>query len=427
MRGGVPVRWRILALLSMVAFVNYFLRNALSYAAPGIRSEFHFTSAELGWILGAFNVTYAFLQVPGGIFGEKLGPRLALGSIAVTWGVLTWLTGFVPALMAASATGVLVSLVVVRLFVGASNAPIFPIQAGTIERWFPPGHWALPNALTSTGLSLGQAMLGPVVSALIVAFGWRAMFYLLAPLGILAGLAWLWYARDRPAQHRAMTREELAFIDAGRSQAPPAPGAPASIRAALANRDVSILAASYFCLNVVFYTFSYWLYIYLVESRGFSVLESGWLSTLPFVTGAVLTAVGGAVCDALCRRYGGLLGCRITAMSGLLLVAIFLSAGVFAPDPYVAVALLSLCFGFTLFTDTCYWAAATYAGGDHTASASGLVNFGGNIPGLLAPVFGFAVDHAGWVPTIASGSVFALVGAALWLFVRLKGAPGASP
>jgi ACS family glucarate transporter-like MFS transporter len=424
---GMPVRWRILVVLAFVAFANYFLRNALSYAAPSIREEFHFTSAELGWILGAFNVTYTFLQVPGGIFGQKLGPRLALGSITITWGVLTWLTGFVPALMAASATGVLVSLVVVRLLVGASNAPIFPVQAGTIESWFPPGRWALPNALTSTGLSLGQAVLGPIVAALIVALGWRAMFYALAPLGIVAGIWWLWYARDKPAQHPAMTRHELAFIDAGRSQAPPSPAAPDSIRAALVNRDVLVLAVSYFCLNTVFYTFSYWLYTYLVESRHFSLLESGWLAALPFVTGAVFTAIGGGVCDVLCRRYGGLLGCRITAMFGLVLAAIFLSAGVFAPDPYVAVALLSLCFGFTLFTDTCYWAAATYASGDHTASATGLMNFGGNIPGLLAPLFGFAIDHVGWVPTIASGSVFALVGAVLWMFVRLKGAPGASP
>lgn len=424
---GMPVRWRILVVLAFVAFANYFLRNALSYAAPSIREEFHFTSAELGWILGAFNVTYTFLQVPGGIFGQKLGPRLALGSITITWGVLTWLTGFVPSLMAASATGVLVSLVVVRLLVGASNAPIFPVQAGTIESWFPPGRWALPNALTSTGLSLGQAVLGPIVAALIVALGWRAMFYALAPLGIVAGIWWLWYARDKPAQHPAMTRHELAFIDAGRSQAPPSPAAPDSIRAALVNRDVLVLAVSYFCLNTVFYTFSYWLYTYLVESRHFSLLESGWLAALPFVTGAVFTAIGGGVCDVLCRRYGGLLGCRITAMFGLVLAAIFLSAGVFAPDPYVAVALLSLCFGFTLFTDTCYWAAATYASGDHTASATGLMNFGGNIPGLLAPLFGFAIDHVGWVPTIASGSVFALVGAVLWMFVRLKGAPGASP
>jgi ACS family glucarate transporter-like MFS transporter len=422
----IPVRWRILALLSVVAFANYFLRNALSYAAPSIRTEFGFTSAELGWILGAFNVTYTFLQVPGGIFGEKLGPRLALGSITITWGVLTWFTGFAPSLMAASATGVLVSLVVVRLLVGATHAPIFPIQAGTVEGWFPPGRWALPNALTSTGLSLGQAMLGPVMTALIVAYGWRWSFYVLAPLGVVAGIWWLWYARDEPAQHRAMTREELVFIDAGRSATPPSAAAPGSIRSALANRDIMVLAVSYFCLNTVFYTFSYWLFTYLVESRGFSMLESGWLSTLPFVTGAVFTAIGGAVCDALCRRYGGLRGCRITAVSGLVLVAVFLAAGVFAPDPYVAVALLSLCFGFTLFTDTCYWAAATYASGDHTASATGLMNFGGNVPGLLAPLFGFAVDTVGWVPTIASGSVFALIGAALWLCVRLQGVPGAA-
>jgi hypothetical protein len=55
-----------------------------------------------------------------------------------------------------------------------------------------------------------------------------------------------------------------------------------------------------------------------------------------------------------------------------------------------------------------------------------MMNFGGNLPGLLAPLFGFAIDHFGWVPTIASGSVFALIGAALWLLVRLEGCPGAS-
>src|SRR5262245_41967962 len=298
MQGRIPVRWRLLALLAFVALVNYFLRNAITVAAPSIRSEFHFSSAELGWILGASNVTYALLQVPGGIFGQKYGPRLALGGLAITWGVLTWLTGFVPGLMAASAAGVLVSLVVVRLLVGASNAPMFPIQAGMVEGWFPPGHWALPNSLTSTGLSLGQAMIGPIVAALVVAYGWRETFYMLAPIGIVTGLWWLWYARDRPELHRAMTREELAFIDAGRSSAPPPAGVPISIRVALVNRDVMVLAVSYFCLNTVFYTFSTWLFTYLVESRGLSMPESGWLYVAPFLTGAVLTAVGGAACDA---------------------------------------------------------------------------------------------------------------------------------
>jgi ACS family glucarate transporter-like MFS transporter len=425
MLSGVPVRWRVLAVLFVVSFVNYFLRNALSVAAPSIQEEFSYTNEQMGWILGAFNISYTLMMIPGGVFGQRYGPRLALGSVAVTWGVLTWLTGFAPGLMAASATGVMVSLIAVRLLVGASNAPIFPLTTGLIESWFPPGRWALPNSLTSTGLSLGQAALGPIVTWLIIRYGWREAFYILAPTGVIAGLWWYWYARDKPAQHRSITAGEVAFIDAGRSVKPPPQ--PVNWRAALLNRDVMILAASYFCLNYVFYTFSQWLFAYLVNSRGLSMLESGWLYVLPFATGAALTAVGGWVCDTLCRRYGGLRGCRITAMCGLVLVAFFLSAGVLATDPYVAVALLSLCFGFTLFADTPYWAATTYASGDQTASACGLLNFGGTSPGLLAPVIGLMIDRFGWVPTIASGSAFALLGAGLWLFVRLEGTGGARP
>src|SRR5262245_33938229 len=195
MQGRIPVRWRLLALLAFVALVNYFLRNAITVAAPSIRSEFHFSSAELGWILGASNVTYALLQVPGGIFGQKYGPRLALGGLAITWGVLTWFTGFVPGLMAASATGVLVSLVVVRLLVGASNAPMFPIQAGMVESWFPPGHWALPNSLTSTGLSLGQAMLRPVVTAVIGAGRWCQTVRVRARLCQSVAVSRAWHPR----------------------------------------------------------------------------------------------------------------------------------------------------------------------------------------------------------------------------------------
>ena len=423
MRRAIPVRWRVLFVLFVVSFVNYFLRNALSVAVPSIQGEFGYTNEEIGWILNAFNISYTLMMIPGGIFGERYGPRRALGGIAIAWGILTWFTGFAPGLMVASASGAMISLIAVRLLVGASNAPIFPITTGLIEGWFPPGRWALPNALTSSGLSLGQAALGPIVTALIVSYGWREAFYILAPTGIIAGVWWYWYARDKPAQHRAMAPDELAFIDAGRTAKPPPQ--PVNWRAALVNRDILILAASYFCLNFVFYIFSQWLFTYLVKSRGLSMLESGWLYVLPFATGAVLTAIGGGVCDSLCRRLGGLRGCRITAMSGLVVVAITLAAGLFATDPYVAVGLLSLCFGFTLFADTCYWAATTYASGEHTASAGGMLNFGGTMPGLLAPLIGFMIDRVGWVPTLASGSVFALVGAGLWLFVRLEGAAGA--
>ena len=414
----MPVRFRILVVLCVLSFVNYLLRNNLSVAMPSIRQEFNFSTAELGWILGSFNFAYALFQIPGGIFGELYGPRRALTIIAISWGVLTFLTGFAPALMAASATGALVSLIVVRLLLGIGNAPIFPVFAGTVANWFPAGNWAFPNAVGNVGLTLGQAAIGPLVTVLIVKFGWRESFYALAPLGILAGLWWYWYGRDTPAEHRAVGRAELDLINQDRP--PVVASERGAWRKVLLQKDVLLLALSYFCVNYVFYMFANWLFIYLVEARGFSLLESGWLYVLPFVTGALLAAIGGLACDALCRRIGPRWGCRLPAMSGMILVAVFLVAGVYSVNPYVAVAMLSLCFGFTQFSEGAFWAAATYAAGPHTATATSVVNTGGNAAGFLAPVVGLMVDQLGWLATLASGSVFALIGAALWLAIGAR-------
>lgn len=420
---AMPVRFRILAVLVALSFINYLLRNNISVAIPSIREEFGFTSAEIGWILGSFNLTYTLFQIPGGISGEILGYRRAMAGIAITWGMLTFLTGFAPSLMAASATGAMASLIAVRFLMGVANAPIFPLQTGIIARWFPTGSWAFPNSLSSTGLALGQAAIGPVVTLLIIRFGWRNSFYALAPLGLLAGAWWYWYARDWPSQHRAITPGEVALIDRDRDPAFTNAAPPGTWREVLMRRDVLLLAASYFCMNYVFYMFAQWLFTYLVEERGFSLLESGFLYVLPFATGAAMAALGGMTCDALCHRFGGRWGCRLPAMTGLVGVAVFLLAGVNAVNPYVAVGLLSLCFGFTQFTEGAFASGATYVGGPHASTAYGVVNTGGNAAGFLAPVVGLMVDHAGWLVTLGSGSVFALVGAATWLFIGVSRPP----
>ena len=423
----MPVRFRILAVLFVLSFINYLLRNNLSVAIPSIRQEFGFSSAELGWILGSFNLTYALFQIPGGVFGELHGPRRAMAIIAVTWGVLTFLTGFAPALMVASATGAMVSLIGVRFLLGIANAPLFPIMAGAIANWFPVGSWAFPNGLSSVGLALGQAAIGPVVTMLIIHFGWRESFYALAPLGFLVGAWWYWYGRDTPVEHRAITRDEIELIAHGRTTVDANSRSHGDWRKVLVQRDVLLLAGSYFCMNYVFYILAQWLFTYLVEARGFSLLESGFLYVLPFAVGAVLAAVGGLTCDALCRRIGARWGCRLPAMVGLVLVAVFLLAGVYAMNPYVAVSLLSLCFGFTQFTEGAFWSATTYAAGPHTSTATGVLNTGGNAAGFLAPVVGMMVDQFGWLTTFASGSAFALTGAAMWLFIGVHGTDHQTP
>ena len=89
----------------------------------------------------------------------------------------------------------------------------------------------------------------------------------------------------------------------------------------------------------------------------------------------------------------------------------------------VAVGLLSLCFGFQQSTEGPFASAATYVGGPHASTAYGVVNTGGNAAGFLAPLVGLMIDRAGWVPTLASGSAFAIAAAVLWMFVRIEDKP----
>jgi ACS family glucarate transporter-like MFS transporter len=312
---------------------------------------------------------------------------------------------------------------VVRFLMGVTHAPMFTVAAGTFAHWFPPARWAFPNAMLNTGLTLGQATLGPLVTFLIIEYGWRESFYVLTPSAFVVAALWWWYGRDTPREHSAVKADELAYIERGRGGAKPERVTREALFRVMLNRNVLLLAGGYFSMNVVFYMFAQWLFTYLVEERGFSLLESGFLYALPFIAGAVLATVGGLACDALCRRLGPNWGCRLPAVSGLVLVAIFLLAGVYSVNPYVAVAFLSLCFGFTQFTEGAFWSGATYAAGSHTSTATGVMNTGGNLAGVLAPGIGWMVDHLGWLPTLASGSLFALVGAGLWLFIRLERHP----
>jgi ACS family glucarate transporter-like MFS transporter len=352
------------------------------------------------------------------MFGDMLGPRRALTICAVTWGVLTFFTGFAPQLFAASATGALLSIFAVRFAMGVAQAPIFPVGAVVIARWFPPGHWALPNAALNTALTLGQTAVGPVVTYLIVKYGWRESFYILSPTGLFAAALWWWYARDKPREHPSVSAQELAFIESGgivKTEAIPQ----RSFRSVLKDRNVALLTLGYIFSNYVFYIFSNWLIVFLVKQRGYSLLESGLLSALPFLAGAVLASVGGWVCDVLCRRMGATWGCRIPGIFGLMMVAGFLLGGVYSPNPYLALTLLALCFGFQQFTEGAFWAGTMFAAGGNTGTATGVLNTGGNLPGLLAPLVGYMVDQLGWLTTFASGAIFAIAGAALWLFVRL--------
>ena len=416
------VRWVILALLFMASFVAYVLRTNMSIAGESIMADLGLSKIQLGVVLSAFAWGYAIFQFPGGIFGDIVGCRRALTIIAVLWGILTLVTGLVPGTTLASTAFILTTLVGLRFLVGVVQAPLFPVACGgTIGNWFPVSGWAFPNGLTSTGLTLGAAATAPLIAWLMQTLGWRLSFIVTAPLAFLIAGVWWWYARDNPADHPRVSKKELDLINSNRPSPEPDIEDKTAWKSVLKNRDILLLTASYFCMNYVFYIFFNWFFIYLVDVREFGIMKGGYFAAAPWIVGAVAASVGGLWCDRLCKRIGPRWGCRIPGIVGLSLVAGLLFLGATAENPHLAVVFLSLSFGCTQLTEGAYWAAAISVSGKHASAATGVMNTGGNVVGgigaLLVPI---TAEAFGWVPALATGSVFAMIGAGLWLFVRAE-------
>jgi len=418
--GRSSIRWRILGLLFAASFVAYILRTNMSIAGERMMRDLGLSQVQLGMVLAAFAWGYAVCQFPGGVLGDRVGARRTLLVTAMLWGVLNVLVGFVPGPATASPFVILGSLVVLRALMGAVQAPLYPVTGGAMTcAWFPISGWAFPNALSNAGLTLGSAAAGPLIAWLMETVGWRQSFILTAPIAFVLAGVWWWYARDTPAEHPSVRQGELEIIDAGRPPFACAGPSPGAWKVVIRDPDVLLLGLSYFCSNYVFYFFFNWLFIYLVDNRGFKVLESGFYAAAPWVTGAFGALLGGLVCDRLSSRIGLRLGCRLPAMVGLLAAGGFILAAAGAVDPRLAVVLLSLCLAAQQFTEGAFWAGTIAVSGRHASSACGILNTGGNIVGgvgaLLVPI---TVERLGWPAALGTASVFALVGALLWLWIK---------
>ena len=413
------LRWLVLAVICFAGLALYMLRTNISIVSVAMMHDLGMNEYQLGMVFSSLSLGYALFQFPGGIFGDKFGPRFAIAAIAVVWTLLTVVTAIIPGPDVWTVGTIVASLVATRFLLGAAQAPFFPVSiGGTIERWFPVKQWGLPNGLTSTGLTLGGALSAPLLVWLMDLYGWRGALLITAPIGLLAALAYYWFITDDPATHPRITAAELKFI---RSDRPPSetPLEKGSWKLALKNRNILLLTVSYFCMNYVFYLFFSWFFFYLVDVRGFSASDAGMFTAAQWTLGAVGATVGGFSCDIMVRKLGIHRGTRYQAMTGLILSGVFLYVGATSDNVMVTVVMLCCSFGFTQITEAPFWVAAMGIAGRHSQVATGVMNTGGNLPGaiggLMVPVI---ANWLGWTVAIVSGSVFIFVGACLWFFIH---------
>ena len=410
------IRWRILSLLLGFGYVAYLQQKSITVAAERMMPDLGLTQMQIGWLEWAFVLGYAAFQLPGGVIGQRLGARRMFTVISLVAFLATILTPLAPVLLAGSA--LLVALLLLQLVLGLAQGPIFPVSSGVMEAWFRPEKWALVQGLQSMALQFAAALTPPLVAYLMAAFGWQyALFWPELPVLAFIGV-WIWYGRNSPAEHPRVTPEELAELGEKSAATTQTPITWRRLGRLLANRSILLLSLSYICMNYVFYLIANWCFLYLVQERHFNILEGGWLAAAPPLAAAAGAGVGGSLAAALCARFGFRWGFRLTPLMALTAAGALLWVTVNLSNPYGAVIALALCYGVIELTEGSYWAATMFVARADTMTATGILNTGGNIGGLIGiPIVAYLSGHGAWTAAFLIGTLFALAGAGCWFGV----------
>jgi len=399
-------RHAVLALLVLHYVNTYMDRICIAAAAPLIQREFGIDPLGLGIVFGAFTLAYGLFQIPGGWLADRFGPRRVLTAIVCYWSVFT---------MATAAAWSMASLVVIRFLFGSGEAGAFPAATRALSRWLPPTERGFAQGITHTGSRLGGAVTPPIVVAVAHFWGWRWAFLGFGVLGFVWAALWYAFYRDDPEKHRGVNAAELALI---RGAAPPQPPSPGRLawRALLASRQLRALCWMYAGYGYTVWIYFTWFPSYLV-GRGFGILASGFLASVPLLAGAATNALGGWLSDRLVVRRGLTFGRRAVAQAGFVTAVAAIGAGVMVEDPYAALVLFTFAAAGLELTTGVSWAAAIDLGRDQAGTVSAAMNMCGNLGGALSAVsFGALVQATGsWELPFAIGGGLCLLSALCWL------------
>jgi ACS family glucarate transporter-like MFS transporter len=411
------VRWGIFGCLFGFAIFGYVQRTGIAIAAARMVPELGLTQIELGGILNAFLISYTLLQLPGAMLGQWLGPRRTLGLVGIVSAAAACSTALVPA--GEAGVAVLLFMLLARSVLGVAQAALFPVASGVIQTWFPVRAWGLAQGSIVTGLWVGAALTPPLIAWLMSHWGWREALVASSAPSLVLVLLWWGYACDRPDAHRSVRAEELAEL-AGISHGGAA-RQPRAVACVSARPACCAAHAVVFLMNYVFYLVTFWCFLYLVQERRFTLLEGGWLASLPFLCAAIAAAAGGRLCDALCLRYGVRRGIRIVPVVALPCAAAFLVITGSVTNAYLAVATLCLAFACTEVTEGTYWAATMRAAPRQVMPATALLNMGGNLGGVVATptIAALSAAHR-WTTVFALGAALAVLAAVVLSLVDVE-------
>jgi ACS family glucarate transporter-like MFS transporter len=311
---------------------------------------------------------------------------------------LSWVAAV--ALMASAPAGAALAVILgARVLLGIGEAPTFPAAAAAISLHVPAAARGRANGAVLAAIGLGSALAPPLLSSVMVRFGWRAALAASALPALAVSLAW--FAVRRMPSAAGDVAAEKPGARAGRTLATP---------------SFALLTASYTLQGYVGYIFVFWFYVYLVDVRKFDLLRGALWAALPWLFTIVSIPAGGALSDALVARLGRPWGRRIVPMVGLLGGAGFLAWGARTPDATVAAVCLALATALVLSVEGPFWAAMMDVAGPRSGTAGGIMNMGSNLGGFVSPILTPVLAASiGWEKALHVAAALSVVGGLLWL------------
>ena len=382
------VSLRIVPFIMLLYFVSFIDRVNIGFAALTMNKDLGFSPAVFGFGAGIFFWGYFLFEVPSNVILDKVGARLWIARVMISWGLVSGAMAFVQGQA---------SFYVLRFLLGAAEAGFFPGIILYLSYWFPARQRASVTALFMAAAPLSTVLGSPVSSALLEMHGlfglqgWQWLFLIEALPAILLGFAVLAFMTDRPEQAKWLADDERDWLAATMNAERAGKAATANHSLWSGLTDVRVLALSlvYFGTSAGLYTLGVWA-PQIIKQFGLSTLQVGFLNALPATAAVVAMVLWARHSDRTGERtWHVVIACLIAAVG---LAYAGLASGVVA----VVVALTLVNIGISAAKPPLWSMPTLFLAGPAAASGIATINSIGNLGGFVGPaMIGWIKDKTG--------------------------------
>jgi ACS family glucarate transporter-like MFS transporter len=417
------VRWVVMGIVMAIMAVTAMNRLNLSIAGKYIEEEFSFSTIAMGRVFSAFLWGYGLFQIPWGYVCDRIGPRRTLTASILCFAIGSGAMVLAPRFSTATGLSALAVFRIVRFLTGVGEAAVSSNVTRVIASWTAPRERGFASGLQVCGLGLGGTLTPIAIAWTMVHWGWRVSFAISAALAFLVVAIWHWYATNWPEENPRVNQQELQIIHPQQEKA----GTKVQHVATevpwmkmLTSLSVWGLILGYGCQGYAFYVYYNWFYFYAVKMRGLDIMHAAAWTSAPFLAMAVLSPVGGWFSDRVARVTDRRKGRLAAVWVGMGIAALLLYTGNHLTLTVVALPMIALAAGFTMFGAANFWASCIDLAPAYSASLSALMNTVGSLGGVVSSTVTASIAvHQGWVPaldvavwvTIGSGLLFTMVDA----------------